>query len=144
MKAAFLCTGNSARSQMAEGLLRALSGGTIEVFSAGTHPSRLHPRAVEVMREIGVDISSQRSKGISELPADLDLVITVCDRAAAECPILATSARRHHWSVPDPAAVSGSSEEIQATFRAARDDLRTRILDLLERDNQIGRIMGTA
>ncbi len=132
MKVAFICTANSARSQMAEGLLRALAGGAVEAFSAGTRPSRLHPRAIEVMREIGLDISGQRSKGISELPADLDVVITVCDSAAAECPVVPGKARRYHWPIPDPAAAFGPPEEIQAAFRAARDELRARVLELLE------------
>ena len=131
MKVAFLCTGNSARSQMAEALLRSLSGGAVEAFSAGTHPSRLHPRTVEVMREIGVDVSAQRSKGLDELPTGLDVVITVCDSAAAECPVFPGNVRRYHWSIADPAAVSGTPEEKLAAFRRARDELRGRILEFL-------------
>ncbi len=111
---------------MAEGLLRDLSKGSMEAFSAGTHPRRLHPYAVEAMREIGLDISGQRSKGISELPEDLDVVITVCDSAAAECPTFSGTARRDHWSIPDPAV-----ENQMAAFRAARDELRARIQQFL-------------
>ncbi len=131
MKVAFICTGNSARSQMAEGLLRALSGGKAEAFSAGTHPSRLHPGAVAVMQEIGVDVSAQRSKGLEELPAGLDVVITVCDSAAAECPVFPGNLERHHWSIADPAAAAGSPEEKLEAFRRARDELRARIEDFL-------------
>lgn len=130
MKVAFVCTGNAARSQMAEGLLRSLGGGKAEAFSAGTHPWRVHPSAVEVMGEIGVDISEQYSKGIEELPQDLDVVITLCDSAAAECPVIPANRQRQHWSIPDPSFVA--DEEMLEAFRKTRDDLRERILEFLK------------
>jgi protein-tyrosine-phosphatase len=131
VKVAFLCTGNSARSQMTEGLLRGLSGGTIEFFSAGTHPSRVHPDAVGAMREIGLDTWAQRSKGISELPGGLDVVISVCDAATAERPAFAGSVRQVHWSAPDPVERAAPSEDHLAPFRAARDELHARIVEFL-------------
>lgn len=128
-KVLFLCTGNSARSQMAEGLARHLASGRPQVFSAGTHPaSRVHPMAVEVMAEVGIDISLARPKKIDDLPAsNFDWVITVCDQASQECPLWLGSGKRLHWSIPDPAAVEGTEEEIRAAFRAARNDLKGRI-----------------
>lgn len=114
---------------MAEGLARHLAGGSLEVFSAGTHPaSRVHPMAVQVMAEIGIDISSARPKSVEALPvADFDWVITVCDQANQECPLWLGSGKRLHWSIPDPAAAEGTEEEIRVAFRAARDDLKGRI-----------------
>lgn len=136
-KVLFLCTGNSARSQMAEGLARELSGGRLEVFSAGTHPAgRVHPAAVEVMAELGIDISSARPKKIEDLPVcDFDWVITVCDQANQECPLWLGSGRRLHWSIPDPAAVEGTDEQIREAFRVARDDLKARISHWLAEQN---------
>ena len=126
MKVAFICTANAARSQMAEGLLRTLSGGTCDALSAGAYPAwGVHPDAVKAMEEIGVDISGQRSKGIPQLPKGLDVVITVCDHAAKECPVFPGNVRRLHWPVTDPA---GSGLD---AFRAAREDLRGRILQFL-------------
>jgi len=123
-----LCTGNSARSQMAEGLLRFLGGTRYEVFSAGTKPSGVNPLAIEAMRESGIDISAQRSKSIAELTGDtFQTVITVCDNAAAECPVFPGVPDRVHWSLPDPAAVSGTREEKLAVFRRVRDELASRI-----------------
>jgi arsenate reductase len=125
----FLCTGNSARSQMAEGLARQLAGQRLEIFSAGTHPaSRVHPRAIEVMAEVGVDISTAHPKRVEDLPVSrFDWVITVCDQASQECPVWLGGGRRLHWSIPDPAAVEGTEEEVRSAFRAARDDLTARI-----------------
>jgi arsenate reductase (thioredoxin) len=123
-----LCTGNSARSQMAEGWLRALAGDRFEVFSAGTHPSVVNPLAIKVMRERNVDISGQWSKSVSEfLDLPFDFVITVCDQAAEMCPIFPGPAKRIHWSFPDPAAVTGSQEEQLAAFRAVRDSLYSQL-----------------
>lgn len=119
-----LCTGNSARSQMAEGLLRQISAGRIEVFSAGTRPTVLHPLAVRAMKEVGIDISAQRSKHLNEFRGQgFDDVVTVCDAAAESCPVFAGGARRTHWSFPDPAAVSGSEDEQLESFRRVRDSL---------------------
>ncbi len=118
-----LCTANSARSQMAEGILRWLGGGAVESYSAGTHPGRLHPFAVRVMREIGVDISGQHSKSVAEFVGrPIDVVITVCDDAAEECPTFPGNVERIHWSVPDPAAAEGDEAKL-VTFRAVRDGL---------------------
>jgi arsenate reductase len=123
-----LCTGNSARSQMAEGWLRELAGDRFEVFSAGTHPSTVNPLAIAVMRERGVDISGQRSKSVNEfLDQPFDFVITVCDQAAEACPIFPGPAERIHWSFPDPAAVTGTEEEKRNAFRAVRDNLHDQL-----------------
>lgn len=122
-----LCTGNSARSQMAEGLMRDLGGDRLEVFSAGIAASFVRFQAIEAMREIGVDISGHRSKGLSEFINDpFDYVITVCDHANTRCPIFPGGGKRIHWSIADP-VVSGSAEEVLDAFRAARDDLKSRI-----------------
>jgi len=127
-----LCTGNSARSQMAEGLLRALSGGTLEVHSAGTQPSRVNPLAIEAMKEVGIDISGQRSKSVEEFAGQcFDAVITVCDNAKESCPIFPGAPLRIHWSYPDPAAVEGSKEERLRAFRGVRDGLRQKFQSFL-------------
>jgi arsenate reductase len=121
-----LCTGNSARSQMAEGLLRHDGGGGFEVASAGTHPTRVRPEAVRVMGEIGIDISQHRSKSIDEYAGQpFDVVLTVCDHANEACPVFPGAATRLHHSFVDPAAVSGTEEERLAAFREVRDQLRT-------------------
>jgi arsenate reductase len=120
-----LCTGNSARSQMAEGLLRALSQGAVEVHSAGTHPSRVNPLAIAAMQEVGIDISGHRSKSVEEFVAErFDVVITVCDHARESCPVFPGAPQRIHWSYPDPAAVEGSREERLQAFRQVRDKMR--------------------
>jgi len=124
----FLCTGNSARSQMAEGLTRTLSQGKAEIFSAGTHPKGLHPMAVQVMGEAGVDISGQRSKGLAEFEGQpFDYVITVCDQANEACPVWPGAAERLHWSFDDPAAAQGSDAERLEVFRRVRDEIRQRV-----------------
>ena len=120
-----LCTGNSARSQMAEGLLRHDAGDRFEVFSAGTRPSSVRPEAIAVMRELGIDISHQRSKHVNEFAGQsFDYVLTVCDNARESCPIFpGTSARIHH-SFADPAALDASEEERLVFFRKVRDEIR--------------------
>lgn len=128
-----LCTANSARSQMAEGLLRDKAGDLYDVFSAGTHPSQVRPEAIAVMRELGIDISSHRSKSVDEFAgADFDYVITVCDNARESCPAFPGKAKRIHWSIEDPAAVQGSGEQRLAAFRRARDELRGRLQDFTQ------------
>jgi arsenate reductase (thioredoxin) len=123
-----LCTGNSARSQMAEGLLRALAGDHFEVFSAGTKPSTVNSLAIAAMDERGIDIRSQRSKHLNEyLDQPFEYVITVCDNAAETCPLFPGPARRIHWSFPDPAAVQGSEAERLASFREVRDAIEGRL-----------------
>lgn len=127
-----LCTGNSARSQMAEGLLRHLGGANYEVHSAGTHPSAVNPFAIEAMREIGIDISWHRSKPAAEFANQkFDTVITVCDSAAEQCPVFPGSPERIHWSLPDPAAQTGSDSQKLAAFRSVRDHLASRLETLL-------------
>lgn len=127
-----LCTGNSARSQMAEGLMRDLAGARHEVFSAGTKPVGVNPLAIAVMRERGIDISRQRSKSVTEFGGqEFATVITVCDNANEQCPIFPGAPQRLHWSLPDPAAVSGTEQEKLQAFRAVRDDLEQRILSLV-------------
>lgn len=119
-----LCTGNSARSQMAEGLLRHVAGERMEVFSAGSKPSAVNPLAIQAMAARGIDISGQRSKHLSEyLQQPFDYVITVCDQAAESCPLFPGPAARVHWSFPDPAAVQGRPAEKLAAFVQVRDDL---------------------
>jgi arsenate reductase (thioredoxin) len=117
---------------MAEGLLRTLSNGAVEVHSAGTQPSRLNPLAIEAMKEVGIDISGQRSKSVEEFAGQgFDLVVTVCDNARESCPIFPGAPERIHWSYPDPAAVEGSHEEKIRAFRVVRDDLKQRLQQLL-------------
>src|ERR1051325_5010923 len=123
-----LCTGNSARSQMAEGLLRARGGGRFEVYSAGTHPTRVRDGAVEVMREVGIDISGRRSKSVEEFEGrEFDYVITVCDNARESCPVFPGRTERIHWSFDDPAAAEGSHDERLAVFRRVRDEIDARL-----------------
>lgn len=124
----FLCTGNSARSQMAEGLLRALGGADFEAFSAGTDPKGLNPLAVEVMRETGIDISRQESKSLERfLNQSFDYVITVCDRARDNCPTFPGDNERIHWSYDDPAAATGTREQQLAVFRRVRNEISERL-----------------
>jgi arsenate reductase len=123
-----LCTGNSARSQMAEGLLRNEAGDHFAVFSAGTKPTQVRPEAIAVMAEIGIDISGHRSKSVDELTGqEFDFVITVCDYANEECPVFPRKTQRMHWSFEDPAAVEGSEEKRKVAFRRIRDELHERI-----------------
>lgn len=123
-----LCTGNSARSQMAEGLVRSESGGEMDVYSAGTRPSGLRAEAVAVMAEIGIDISGGRSKSVDEFTDQhFDYVITVCDNAAEACPVFPGRAQRLHWPFEDPAALVGTREEREAAFRRVRDQIREKV-----------------
>jgi len=123
-----ICTHNSARSQMAEGMLRAWGGEQIAAFSAGTERSIVRPEAITVMREIGIDISVQRSKLISEFAGQaFDWVVTVCDRAQQQCATIPGMGPAMHWSVEDPSAADGGEEERLAAFRRVRDDLHGRI-----------------
>jgi arsenate reductase len=127
----FLCTHNSARSQMAEGLLRALGGDRFDVHSAGTEATLVRPEAIAAMREIGIDIGGQASKTLERyLHADLAWLITVCDQAREACPVIPGVRNRLHWSIEDPAAVTGAGR--MAAFRAARDELRARIGRFIE------------
>ena len=121
----FLCTGNSARSQMAEGLLRQMAGNRFDVFSAGTQPKGMHPRSVEVMNEVGIDISKQTSKDVSTyLQEKFDYVITVCDRAKQQCPVF-PGAEPIHWGFDDPAEALPETQ--LEPFRRVRDEIRHRL-----------------
>ena len=124
-----LCTGNSARSQMAEGLLRHEAGDRFDVYSAGTRPSVVRPEAIAAISEIGVDISGHRSKSVDEFAGEeFDYVITVCDSAKQSCPVFPAKTVRMHWSIEDPAAVVGPEAERKAVFRKVRDRLHGRIM----------------
>jgi len=131
----FLCTGNSARSQMAEGLVNYLLGDQWEAFSAGTKPAgHVHPLAVRAMAELGIDISAQRSKPVDEFrDAEFDIVITVCDQAAKNCPVWLGKGKRTHLGFLDPAAATGSEAKRLALFRRVRDGLRQEVFAHLER-----------
>jgi arsenate reductase (thioredoxin) len=125
-----LCTGNSARSQMAEGLLRHDAGDRFEVFSAGTKPSRVRPEAIAAMRELGIDISCHRSKSVDEFKGRrFDYVLTVCDNAKESCPIFPGKTVAVHHNFEDPAALQGSEEERLALFRRVRDEIRQYLRD---------------
>ncbi len=122
----FLCVANAARSQMAEGLARALLPGGIRIASAGSEPGRVDPRAIEVLAEEGIDISHHHSKRVDEISLDdFDYIVTLC--AGEVCPVAMGEFTRHHWPLPDPAADSQGSDDL-ASFRAVRDELRGRIL----------------
>ena len=128
----FICTGNRARSQIAEGLLRHLAGDRFEVHSAGTQPKGLAKHTVEVMREIGIDVSGQRSKHVDEFAGQpFDYVITVCDSARQSCPVFPGGGQRIHWDVEDPADAELRGEPTAQAFRDARDELRRRIQEFL-------------
>ena len=124
----FLCTHNSARSQMAEGLLRDMAGERFEVHSAGTEATLVRPQAIKVMKELGIDISRQESKTLERyLGEPFDYVITVCDDANEACPFFPGARRRLHWSFEDPAAAEGSEEQRLGVFRKVRDQIKGRI-----------------
>ena len=139
-KILFLCTGNSARSHMAEGLVRHFLGERWEAFSAGTAPAGyVHPLAVQAMAELGIDISAQRSKSVDEFrDTEFDFVITVCDNAAKDCPIWLGLGRVKHMSFPDPAAATGVEAEQLEVFRQVRDGLRREIFAYLKHTENLG------
>ncbi len=123
-----LCTGNSARSQMAEGLLRYDGGDRFEVTSAGTIASFVRPQAIAAVDEIGIDITGHRSKSVDEFAGqEFDYVITVCDNAKESCPVFPGKTQRIHWSFDDPANAEGSDEEKLSVFRRVRDEIRNRL-----------------
>lgn len=133
----FLCTGNRARSQLAEGLARSLAVPGVEVASAGTkpNPKGIHPLAVEMLRVKGIDASRQRPKHIDELSGEFDYVITLCDSAAAECPTFPARRARLHWGLPDPDAAGGDAEREQAIFRTIWDELDQRLREWMSRED---------
>ena len=127
-----LCTGNSARSQMAEGLLRHDGGAGFEVYSAGVRPSSVRPEAVAAMREIDIDISGHRSKSAEEFAGQpFDCVITVCDNAKEQCPVYPAATRRVHWSFDDPAEAAGDFPVRLSVFRRVRDEIRARLREFV-------------
>jgi len=128
----FLCTGNSCRSQMAEGFLRELGGDAFEVVSAGVDPTRINPLAIRVMAEAAVDISAQYSKSVDEMTDQhFDYVITVCDRAREACPVFPRAARSLHWSFDDPAGAKGTEDERLIVFRRVRDAISERVREFV-------------
>ena len=127
-----LCTGNSCRSQMAEGFLRHLGGDRFEVFSAGIKPTEVNPLAIKVMAEVGIDISSHRSKSAMEfIRQQFDYVITVCDNAKQTCPVFPGKYKKIHWDLEDPAEASGSEEDRLVVFRKIRDQIQNNISEFL-------------
>jgi len=134
MNILFLCTGNSCRSQMAEGWARALGADDLQVQSAGIEAHGKNPRAIAVMQEAGVDISAQASTRVTDdMLQAADLVVTVCGHADEHCPVLPPGTRKEHWPLEDPARAAGSEEQVMAVFRDSRDTIRQRVLDLLQR-----------
>jgi arsenate reductase len=132
----FLCTGNSCRSQMAEGMLRQLAGDRFEVYSAGVKPTQVNPLAIEVMGEIGIDISHQRSKSVNEyVDREFDYVITVCDNARQSCPFFPGTCEFMHWNLEDPAEAQGSEEERLTVFRKVRDQIQENTVRISNRTN---------
>jgi len=128
-----LCTGNSCRSQMAQGLFSHLSNGTYDAYSAGVSPTTVNPLAIRAMREIGIDISHHTSDGIEQyLNRDFDLVITVCDNAQENCPIFPGAKNTRHWPFEDPADAKGSEKERMRVFRKVRDKIRDKIANFLQ------------
>jgi len=137
MNILFLCTGNSCRSQMAEGWARALADDSITVQSAGIEAHGKNPRAIAVMQEAGLDISQQESTRVNEAMLEAaDLVVTVCGHADEHCPLLPPATRKEHWPLDDPAKAAGSEDEIMQVFRTSRDEIKQRVTDLLQRIRQ--------
>ena len=133
-KVLFLCTGNSCRSQMAEGWLRNIAGDSFEAFSAGITPVGINSTAIAVMSEIGIDISGQRSKSVSELLGQhFAYIITVCDSAREHCPIFPGPSERLHWSLEDPASSVGTDEQRLGVFRRVRDEIGDRVRQFVRR-----------
>ncbi|MCX5893546.1 MAG: arsenate reductase ArsC [Deltaproteobacteria bacterium] len=133
MQVLFLCTENACRSQMAEGLVNHDLAGQVQAWSAGVRPSRVNPRAIQVMAELGIDISHHRSKSVDDLAGQrFDLVITVCDQAQEQCPLFPGETEIMHVGFPDPGKAIGSEEEIMAVFRQVRDEMRQQLIPLLQ------------
>lgn len=134
MNVLFLCTGNSCRSQIAEGWAKQLGGDAFSALSAGIEAHGQNPRAIAIMAEAGVDISAQASTRLTDdMLAEADYLVTVCGHADEHCPALPAGMRKEHWPLPDPAKATGTEDEVMAVFRASRDDIRERVAGLLER-----------
>ncbi|PIQ95042.1 MAG: arsenate reductase (thioredoxin) [Nitrospirae bacterium CG11_big_fil_rev_8_21_14_0_20_41_14] len=132
-KIMFLCTGNSCRSQMAEGFAREFGKGILEPYSAGLKPAGVNERAERVMKEIGIDISKQTSKAVDEkLLKQMDIIITLCDDAAEACPWTPPEIKRIHWSLKDPAKATGTEKEVMNEFRRVRDDIESKVKDFIK------------
>lgn len=135
-KILFLCTGNSCRSQMAEGLMRHLAGDRFQIFSAGTDPSGVHPLSIAVMQEIGIDISGHTSDPIDKyLAAGIDIVITVCDHAREACPVFPGAVKHYHWPTADPFSGWEADPRHLPAYRLTRDTLKTKIEEFLRTEN---------
>lgn len=133
LKVMFLCTGNSCRSQMAEGFAKELGKGLIEPYSAGLTPHGVNEKAIQVMKEIGIDISNQKSKSIDpDFLKKMDVIITLCDNAAASCPWTPQEIKRIHWPIKDPVGATGNEEEIMGEFRKTRDEIKDKIVNLIK------------
>src|SRR5512135_3596227 len=133
LKVMFICTGNSCRSQMAEGFARDYGKGLIEVYSAGLTPAGVNPYAIRVMAELDIDISRQHSKKIDPYLLDyMDIVVTLCGHAELLCPKTPPNIKRFHWPIKDPVGTTGSDNHIMKEFRRARDEIRDKVLDLLQ------------
>ena len=132
-KVLFLCTGNSCRSQMAEGFLRHLAGDRFDVFSAGVNPAQINPLAIKVMDEAGINISMQKSKSAMDyIGKEFDCVITVCDNAKQTCPVFSGKYEKIHWNLEDPAEAQGTEEEKLSAFRKTRDLVKQKIGDWMQ------------
>ncbi len=132
MSILFLCTGNSCRSQMAEGFARSLAAGSVAIESAGIEAHGKNPRAIAVMEEVGVDISAQESTRLTDAMLErADLVVTVCGHADEHCPLLPPGTQKRHWPLEDPARATGSEDEVMAEFRRIRDEIRERVAELM-------------
>ncbi|NOY64981.1 MAG: arsenate reductase ArsC [Nitrospirae bacterium] len=133
LKIMFLCTGNSCRSQMAEGLARHIGKGFVEAYSAGLMPVGVNPFAIKVMKEIGIDISNQTSDPIEEeLLRQMDVIITLCGNAEASCPATPPEIKRLHWPIDDPVGTIGTEEEVLRAFRKTRDEIREKIINFIK------------
>lgn len=143
-KVLFICTHNSARSQMAEGFLRHIGGVAFEPHSAGTEPGSLHPLAVQVMAEQGIDIGGQHAKSVDDfVPQQFDYVVTVCDDARESCPFFPNARQRIHWSFPDPSQAKGSRGRRLAVFRSVRDAIRLHVEEFVARATASGQTSGS-
>ena len=132
-KIIFICTGNACRSQIAEGVMRKLAGDKFDVFSAGSHPSLVHPMSIKVMKEIGIDITAHTSDPISKfLSKNINIVVTVCDNADKVCPVFPGKVERIHWSITDPFKGWNSHPDDLVNFRKTREDLTARIKNLIK------------
>jgi len=135
-KIAFICTGNSCRSQMAEGFAKKILGEGWQVYSAGVSHSYMQPKTIEVMKEVGIDISDQYSKGLSDIPPvkEIDYFITLCGHAKDHCPVLPAQVTKEHWPIDDPFRYSGNEEKLLKKYREVRDDIEKRIKEFKKKN----------